>query len=261
MVKVREDMTGWVMSEHGVPDSRLTVLYQVEDYVSPHGKHSPQWMCECSCEQHTLFITRGAAIKNGQVKSCGCFQKEIHFSVNKKYNKYDLSGEYGIGWTSNTNKEFYFDLEDYDKIKDYCWLEYVSHNGYHSIKTRDYKNNGNFISMHYLFGYKWYDHIDKNPFNNRKQNLRPATAQENARNRSISKRNKSGVTGVYKRGNRWIAAITNNYKTTELGGYINKDDAIIARLQAEAKCFGEFAPQRHLFEQYKINVDGGDSND
>ena len=41
---------------------------------------------------------------------------------NKKYNKYDLSGEYGIGWTSNTNQEFYFDLEDYDKIKDYCWI-------------------------------------------------------------------------------------------------------------------------------------------
>ena len=30
MVKVREDMTGWIMSEHGFPDSRLTVLYQTE---------------------------------------------------------------------------------------------------------------------------------------------------------------------------------------------------------------------------------------
>ena len=34
---------------------------------------------------------------------------------NKKSNIYDLSGEYGVGWTSNTNEEFYFDLEDYDK--------------------------------------------------------------------------------------------------------------------------------------------------
>lgn len=24
------DMTGWVMAEHGVPDSRLTVLYRAE---------------------------------------------------------------------------------------------------------------------------------------------------------------------------------------------------------------------------------------
>lgn len=31
MVKVKEDMTGWVMNEHGFPDSRLTVIKQVED--------------------------------------------------------------------------------------------------------------------------------------------------------------------------------------------------------------------------------------
>ena len=37
----------------------------------------------------------------------------------KKYNTYDLSGEYGIGYTSK-GEEFYFDLDDYDKIKDYC---------------------------------------------------------------------------------------------------------------------------------------------
>ena len=35
-------------------------------------------------------------------------------------NVYDLSGEYGIGYTLK-GEEFYFDLEDYDKIKDYCW--------------------------------------------------------------------------------------------------------------------------------------------
>ena len=49
--------------------------------------------------------------------SCGCMLHDI------KGNKYDLNREYGIGWTSNTNQEFYFDLEDYDKIKNYTWLE------------------------------------------------------------------------------------------------------------------------------------------
>ena len=38
----------------------------------------------------------------------------------KKYNTYDLSGEYGIGYTTKGEK-FLFDLEDYEKIKDYCW--------------------------------------------------------------------------------------------------------------------------------------------
>ena len=45
--------------------------------------------------------------------------KESVTNALKKYNRYDLSGEYGIGWTTNTNHVFYFDLEDYEKIKDY----------------------------------------------------------------------------------------------------------------------------------------------
>ena len=44
MVKVKEDMTGWKMWEHGVPDSRLTVIKQVEDYVTPKGQHHSQWL-------------------------------------------------------------------------------------------------------------------------------------------------------------------------------------------------------------------------
>ena len=45
----------------------------------------------------------------------------------KKYNIYDLSGEYGIGYTFK-NEKFYFDLEDYNKIKDDCW--HIDANGY-----------------------------------------------------------------------------------------------------------------------------------
>ncbi|WP_368488451.1 hypothetical protein [Clostridium sp. BJN0013] len=37
-----------------------------------------------------------------------------------KYNTYDLTGEYGIGYDAKGNI-FYFDLEDYDRIKDFYW--------------------------------------------------------------------------------------------------------------------------------------------
>ena len=49
-----------------------------------------------------------------------------------------------------------------------------------------------------------------------------------------------------------------NNKTKYLGSFKNKEGAIKARLEAEAKYFGEFAPQRHLFEQYGININGSD---
>lgn len=38
-ISIKIDMTGWKMWEHGVPDSRLTVLCRIDDYISPSGNH------------------------------------------------------------------------------------------------------------------------------------------------------------------------------------------------------------------------------
>ena len=72
MVKVKEDMTGWVMSEHGIPDSRLIVVKRVEDYVSPNGQRQAQYLCKCNCGSNKDIVTRAMWIKNGHTKSCGC---------------------------------------------------------------------------------------------------------------------------------------------------------------------------------------------
>lgn len=78
MVKVKEDMTGWKMWEHGISDSKITVIKQVEDYISPQGKHRAQWLCECNCSKHTIFVALGNGIRTGHVKSCGCWNIEYH---------------------------------------------------------------------------------------------------------------------------------------------------------------------------------------
>lgn len=50
------------------------------------------------------------------------------------------------------------------------------------------------------------DHINRDPQDNRLCNLRDVSPGENARNMRVSKRNKTGVTGVHKRGaKRWDA--------------------------------------------------------
>ena len=86
--------------------------------------------------------------------------KESVINALKKYNKYDLSGEYGIGWTTNTNHVFYFDLEDYEKIKDYCWIEndqgyIIAHNihGTQPVNVRMHRivTNQEFDSFNLLF--------------------------------------------------------------------------------------------------------------
>lgn len=64
----------------------------------------------------------------------------------------------------------------------------------------------------------------------------------------------SGVNGVYwdKIKNKWAANIRYNGKRYFLGRYIDKNDAVIARLLAEKKYYGGNAPQSHLFSKYNI---------
>lgn len=228
-----------------------TIIDDAPDRIDATGKHHKRYLCECSCGNK--LIKDFYKLKSGQKMCRECYLKVLPnngIKFENKYNRYDLSGEYGVGWTLNTNKEFYFDLEDYDKIKDYCWYEAERHYVRHTIN--DKKNS--YISIHQVILCDGCDHIDRNPLNNRKSNLRPCTQKENTRNRSIPSNNTSGFIGVSfnKRNNKWFSYIKCDGILHRLGYYIDKDEAIKARLKAEKEYFGDFAPQKHLFETYSI---------
>lgn len=92
------------------------------------------------------------------------------------------------------------------------------------------------------------DHIDRDGFNNTDENLRVVTNAENLRNRRVRSDSKSGVLGVWynKPSKKWIAQITVNGKKTHLGVFETLEEARKARIEAEKKYFGEFAPSfRH----------------
>lgn len=261
-----EDMTGWVMSEHGVPDSKWTVIKQ--DHIA-HKKQGDvlstyvYWECECSCENHTHKIISTRDIREGRSLSCGCAgeDKALSGSPNRRTNIYNLSGEYGIGYTTNTNEPFYFDLEDFDLIKNYCWFEHWPFPHYRALMANIRLPNGTTKSMrfHQVLGCKGYDHINHNTFDNRRSNLRPCTQHQNTFNARKKKNNSTGIIGVCSQkecpGKPWRARIMVNRKEILLGTYENFDDAVRARLEGEKKYFGEFAPQKHLFAQYGIEED------
>lgn len=264
MVKVREDMTGWVMKDHGFPDSKLTVLYQTDDYIDNDGRHYAMYHCVCSCHEHNELDVRSSSLRFGMTQSCGCVQKEFVYSLglsNKEYNHYNLDGEYGIGWTNNTNKIFYFDLSDYDNIKDYCWNEHkIQGKEYSALEARD-PITKKLVRMSSVLGYKNYDHINRNPLDNRRCNFRKCTNSDNTKNRNKVKSNTSGFIGVHfdDRNQTWVARINDKpYHRIIVYSGTDKHDAILARLKAELKYYGEFAPQRHLFEQYGIKEDSNE---
>lgn len=81
------------------------------------------------------------------------------------------------------------------------------------------------------------DHEDRNPRNNRLDNLRLVKQPLNALQRGVQKRNKSGVTGVlwHNRDNIWEAYIRIDWKLVYLGRFRDVKKAAEARRKAEGK--------------------------
>lgn len=241
MMKPKENLIG---RQFG----RLTVLRQDEDYISPRGKHAVKWICQCNCQDQTIVSVRDNHLKEGSTVSCGCYARE----KDKKYNNFDLSGEFGICYLNN-GKQVLFDIEDYDLIKDYYWQE----NKYGYIVSQ-IQNNGiitglriNRLIMGLENGDKRVvDHIQHNLLDNRKSQLRIVTYSQNGQNQTLNSKNTSGYTGVSwsKKYNKWRVYIKLNGKQIFLGYYNNIDDAVNARHSAEDKYFGEYS--------YKNSMEG-----
>ena len=68
------------------------------------------------------------------------------------------------------------------------------------------------------------------------------------------KNNTSGVIGVvwHKQSQKWESRINITGKRKTLGRFKDIIDAIKSRLMAEMQYYGEFAPQKHLYEQYGV---------
>lgn len=223
---------------------RLTVIKRTE---KPSNKkyQGTYWLCKCDCGSNKEIIATTGELNSGARKSCGCINREAIIKFNKetkkKYNTYNLSGDYGIGYTSN-GEEFYFDLDDYDKIKNYYW--YKNNNEY--IVADDYCGEKRFIQMHRLVmncpDNMEIDHKYHNKNDNRKEFLRIVTRSQNQMNVGLKSHNSSGVTGVHwgNKEEKWIAQININGKRTRLGCFDNFDEAIQVRHDAELEYFGEY---------------------
>ena len=54
----------------------MTVVEQVDDYVSPKGKHHTQWLCKCNCKENNFVLATTNNLRNKHQTSCGCLRKE-----------------------------------------------------------------------------------------------------------------------------------------------------------------------------------------
>ena len=86
------------------------------------------------------------------------------------------------------------------------------------------------------------DHIDRNPLNNNRSNLRLCTRSQNAMNSKIPKDNSSGHKGVTwdKHRKKWRVHIVVNGKQHFLGRYDTIEGAVESRKKAVTALFREY---------------------
>lgn len=146
-------------------------------------------------------------------------------------NKYIIKNDLAYVELSNTKQVMVCDADIWKEQKHRTWWE---HSGY--AKTHIM---GKEVPFHSIVkkcpeGYV-IDHINRNRFDNRSENLRVTTKYVNSINKSASPLSSTGIKGVYKDKYGYKVDISVKKKRIYLGTFKNIDDAIKARKNAELK--------------------------
>ena len=188
------------------------------------------WACQCDCGN--IKEVRVSDLKKGYVLSCGCLHKENTSKINFKH------GHARVGKIRPEHRIWSLMIDRCTNSNN----KYYEHYGGRGIKVCErWKDYNNFYAdmgdrpspKHTL------ERIDVNG-DYEPSNCKWATIDEQAINKRVYKNSNSGVRGVSWSNdkNRWIATISVNKKTIYLGSFVNKDDAIKARKEAEKKYWG-----------------------
>ena len=150
------------------------------------------------------------------------------------------------------------DEQDLELIAPYTWCAAKEKEGYFTAVTRIAVKNGKqrqkSIKMHRLLMSESLshglvvDHINGNPLDNRRENLRICTRRENTLNSKKPKTNSTGYKGVSysARMKKYKAAINVNSSFIHLGYFICPIEAARAYDKAALNHFGEFAKTNNL---------------
>ena len=209
---MKQDMTG---RQFG----RLTVAGEAKK----EGSRKRYWLCKCQCGNET--VVEESHLKNGHTRSCGCYRK-----IAQRNRGLDLTGQrYGrlvvlgramdgdgtvIGWRCLCD----------------CGTVCICQKG--NLRSGVTKSCGCLQEE------------------KRKENMKKAihfvdgTCVERIASRKTFINNTTGHRGVYRReNNRWRASIGFRGKVYYLGSFGTFDEAVQARLEAEARFYDSFLEQ------------------
>lgn len=151
------------------------------------------------------------------------------------------------------------DLDDIEKVKEYKW--YRDDKGYAYNGTKNRKMHRVILNLvKYRDSKIKVDHINGDPLDNRKENLRKCTHAQNLKNRNFEEGSKNFNGISFNKGiKKWETYITVNGERIRLGYYKDKIKAIAARLEAEIKYYGEYAGNNYAYVRKLLKENTYDS--
>lgn len=193
------------------------------------------YKCLCSKHMHQL-------LKYGHFK-------DTNPRTNKDLNNIIIKGDVAEielydRTTSDVIGYCIIDVDDIEKVKYHKWRKSHGHIITGSKHKGYQRDIGHFILENNDFS-RVIDHINGNPYDNRKCNLRLCTQGENVLNKHFMSLNTSGVIGVSKdhrkgRTHNWNAEIRFRNKKYHLGCYLTIEEAAYARYCGEVILFKSF---------------------
>ena len=224
------------------PDTTFGRLKAIGEARTSSGRQAMLCLCECGQQK----IVQVSKLVSGHTKSCGCLHSPPRDLTRRNPGEIPLYGKAAAGRVAR------IDAGDFELVSQYRWRAFVLRRRNGGIKgpyaiTQITRPDGGrtSIRMHSLItGWPLVDHINCDGLDNRRENLRPATSAENARNaRKTVAPTASQFKGVHwePRWRRWIASIRVNRKSVYLGGFRDEAEAARAYDAAAREMFGEFA--------------------
>lgn len=137
-----------------------------------------------------------------------------------------------------------FDEADLSIVSSFNW--WANSRGYVCANTYSNGVHGT-VRMHRIImncpDNLFVDHINLNPLDNRRSNLRICTRRQNNRNMKKNSTNTSGYKGVYfhKKAKKWAAIITADLVRYHIGLFLSPEEAHDAYCQKAKELHGEFA--------------------
>lgn len=198
------------------------------------------WVCQCDCGGTTTV--RLSNLRSGNTSSCGC--RRVKANKNRAAeNKVIVDGDEAriilVGRDGEIRAEAVIDAADVWVVRGYRWA--LGGNGY-VIGSR---GRSRVLLHRFLLDVPsgvLVDHRDRDPLNNRRENIRLSDATGNMAN-SVSRGKTSRFKGVYFKRNsgKWAASVQCHGEVMWLGYFETEEDAARAYNEKAVEVFGEFA--------------------